>query len=56
MTEFSGLTRRDFMLQTAVLAGSMLVGGKRPLGGSRLSEHRLEAGVRTLIRGAGVAA
>ena len=32
MTEFNGLTRRDFMLQTAVLAGSMLVGGNRPLG------------------------
>jgi alpha-L-fucosidase 2 len=32
MTEFSGLTRRDFMLQTAVLAGSMLVSRTRPLG------------------------
>ena len=31
MDEFNGLTRRDFMLQTAVLAGSMLVGGKLPL-------------------------
>ena len=33
MTEFSGLTRRDFMLQTAALAGSILVGRTRPLGG-----------------------
>ena len=32
MTEFNGLSRRDFMLQTAALAGAMLATRKLPLG------------------------
>jgi len=32
MTDPNALTRRDFVLQTAVLAGSMLVGGNRIIG------------------------
>jgi hypothetical protein len=32
MTERNALTRRDFVLQTAVIAGSMLVGGNRTVG------------------------
>jgi alpha-L-fucosidase 2 len=38
MTEFNGLTRRDFMLQTAAIAGSMLVARTAPLSGETASQ------------------
>ncbi|MEO8335897.1 MAG: glycoside hydrolase family 95 protein [bacterium] len=46
MTESNAVTRRDFVLQTAVIAGSMLVGGNRSVGAQ--AQQRALAGPHTL--------